>query len=88
MATQESRAGGSGKQHAGGGTHGWAWLPSNPPSSLDEALAILVRSGFVRQGDIDNETRADLKTLPHVAQMQSLIRFQEALLHQKIKSKR
>ena len=69
-------------------SHGWAWPPSRPPQSLEEALVILEKTGFIRGGDFDNETKADLKSLPQVMQMQSLIRFQEAVLHQKIKSKR
>lgn len=68
--------------------HGWAWSPSAPPATLDEALAVLVKKGFVKAGDVDMETRAELKTLDAPVQMQALIRFQEALLHQKVNSKR
>ncbi len=66
----------------------WAWLPTTPPTNLEEALSLLIRKGFVRNDDIDGETKTELKTLPHYAQMQALIRFQEALIHQKVKSKR
>ena len=68
--------------------NGWAWSPGAPPETLDEALSLLVKKSFVKVGDIDPETKGELKSLPPKAQMQALIRFQEALLHQKVKSKR
>ena len=64
-----------------------AWEISLPPNTLEDALNLLISSGFLKKKDLSAETQALLSSIPFNAAVGVLEKLMDECLHSQVQSK-